>query len=940
MKSRIFFVTLVPAIALLLLTSLHNVMAAAGRQTVSTASLAGASPSDLIQAPVSTAAITITKSPLTQTVAQGATAEFTITITNTGDLTLTLAVVDPQGDVNCQTPPDNPLPAGTATSYLCTHSNVSESFTNVITVTGTHVPMTGVPVSVTAMAMADVHVVNPALTVVKLPFSQTVNYGGTAVFTVGITNSGDIPLALTAIDPVGFNDCDDIDSTILPAGHSIDYNCASTSVTADFTNILTITGRYTPTVGSPIAVSETAMATVFVLGPSLTVSKSPSSQTVQNGGTATFTISMTNGSEVALDLTVHDPLADPNCETLAPASLAAGSSVSYTCTSSNVTTSFTNTIVVTGTHVPTTGIPVQVTATDSAAVMVAEPEVIVSKLPATQTILQGSTANFTIFILNNGNVDLNLTVQDPLADENCESAAPVWLAAGASESYACTRSNVTADFTNVITVTGLYTLTSGIPLTTQDSASAFVNVVTPSLVITKSPEVQTIPFSGTAVFTISVSNSGDTALADVTISDPLAPACSFFISSVGPGTLFHYVCTHENVMADFTNVITVTGRDIFNNTVLNSDSALIDVAPSISVNKQTQPTQIAEPGATVHFTVTVNNDSHETVTVTQLLHNRFGDLRDPENDGVTNNSCLNATTIAATASLTCSFQAVFIGQPGVYTSRITAYVQDDEGNQVSSQATTNITVINLPPAMSVTATAVPNAVVAPGGQVLFTIRINNTSAADAIIIDSLTDTIEGNLNGRGTCETPQTILLNSFYQCSYMATVSGSGGTSSTRTLTASGHDDDNIAINQSSSVTVQIIVPPPTIVFLPVVFNATTSDEPNNVCSEAVPITTNRDYLFLPDDTNDWYYFDLASNSTLTVRLTNFLPGRGQIIIYRYHGSCAPSSLEFLANNGNDQETKIITLPQQPAGRYYLWVITDGPFSATQPYTLHVQVP
>ncbi len=38
----------------------------------------------------------------------------------------------------------------------------------------------------------------------------------------------------------------------------------------------------------------------------------------------------------------------------------------------------------------------------------------------------------------------------------------------------------------------------------------------------------------------------------------------------------------------------------------------------------------------------------------------------------------------------------------------------------------------------------------PGGDVTFTVRIDNTSAVDDVTIDSLTDTIYGDLDGQGT----------------------------------------------------------------------------------------------------------------------------------------------------------------------------------------------
>ena len=52
--------------------------------------------------------------------------------------------------------------------------------------------------------------------------------------------------------------------------------------------------------------------------------------------------------------------------------------------------------------------------------------------------------------------------------------------------------------------------------------NAQVNVITPSIAISKLPDQQTILRDSTANFTIHVSNTGDVTLAPVTVSDALA----------------------------------------------------------------------------------------------------------------------------------------------------------------------------------------------------------------------------------------------------------------------------------------------------------------------------------------------------------------------------------------------------------------------------------
>src|SRR5204862_1107019 len=81
---------------------------------------------------------------------------------------------------------------------------------------------------------------------------------------------------------------------------------------------------------------------------------------------------------------------------------APGDSFSYDCELANVTSSFTNTAVATGT--PPVGD--DVSAEDSAAVVVLNPHITILKTPDSQTIVSGATATFTIQVINDGDSTL------------------------------------------------------------------------------------------------------------------------------------------------------------------------------------------------------------------------------------------------------------------------------------------------------------------------------------------------------------------------------------------------------------------------------------------------------------------------------------------------------------------------------------------------------
>ncbi len=108
---------------------------------------------------------------------------------------------------------------------------------------------------------------------------------------------------------------------------------------------------------------------------------------------------------------------------------------------------FTNPATVTGT--PSIGPDID--STDTAAVDVVDPQITLTKDPATQTILTGTDATFSITAINTGDVDLtNVVVTDPLVPA-CGNAIGLLPVAG-SVTYSCDAVALPADFTNTATV--------------------------------------------------------------------------------------------------------------------------------------------------------------------------------------------------------------------------------------------------------------------------------------------------------------------------------------------------------------------------------------------------------------------------------------------------------------------------------------------------------
>jgi uncharacterized repeat protein (TIGR01451 family) len=196
--------------------------------------------------------------------------------------------------------------------------------------------------------------------------------------------------------------------------------------------------------------------------------------------------------------------------------------------------------------------------------LVIKPHISISKSPDAQTILIGQTANFTITVTNDGDSTLtNVVVTDALAPGCARTSANIpglaSMAPGATITYTCTLANVTASFTNIAIATG--TPPVGPPVSAQDTAAvtAVAPATHPAITIVKNPKSQTVTRGGTATFTITVTNTGDVALTNVVVSDPLSPNCNRTIGTLAPGASTSYTCTRANVTTNFTNVAVASG---------------------------------------------------------------------------------------------------------------------------------------------------------------------------------------------------------------------------------------------------------------------------------------------------------------------------------------------------------------------------------------------
>jgi hypothetical protein len=143
------------------------------------------------------------------------------------------------------------------------------------------------------------------------------------------------------------------------------------------------------------------------------------------------------------------------------------------------------------------------------------------------------------------------------------------------------------------------------------------------------------------------------------------------------------------------------------------------------------------------------------------------------------------------------------------TNVVTASGVDDNNNPILATDSAIVTINDVASSITVTKTANPTQVNELGGNVTFTFVVNNPSPVGSVMINNLTGSIYGVLNGKGNCSVPGMIAAGGSYSCSFTAFVGGNPGTHM-NVVMASGVDDDGNDVSATDDAVVTINNVPP----------------------------------------------------------------------------------------------------------------------------------
>ena len=703
--------------------------------------------------------------PATMSVAQGASKTGTITVHPTNGFS---------GSVNLAV--TSTLPNGVTASF----SPNPATSTSVLTLTATSTATTGGPVAVTVTGtsggLTQTASINLTVTATKnytlsaSPNTLNIIQGsnGTSTITVNPISGFTGSVALSVI-------------STLPGGVTASFSPASTKTTSTLTltaSASATTGPATVTVqGTSGTLTQTTNISLTVNPPqSFTLSPSPSSVSVAQGGNTTSTISVTDvgGFTGSVTMTVASTLPTGVTASFSPNPTTGSSTLTLTA-SATATTGGPTTVTIQGTSgalTETTTLSLTVTAA---------PSFTLSPSPSSVSVAQGSNGTSTISVnpFNGftGSVSLSVT-----------STLPTGVTAGFSP-------NPTTTGSSTLTLTASATATIGGPttVTVQGISGGLTKTATVSLTVTPPPNFTLSPSpnsltiaqggSGHSAITVNPTN-GFTGSVTLSVSSTLPSGVTASFSP-NPTTGSSTLTLSATASATTGGPVTVTIQGM-SGALTQTTTLSLTVTPPPNFTLSPSPNTLSiGQGSSGTSTITVSPTNGFTGNVTMSVTSTLP-------TGVTASFSPNPTTTTSTLTLTASPTAT-TGGP------VTVTVQGASG--ALTQTTTVSLTVTAAPAFTLSASPSTLSIV-QGSNGTSTITVNPTNGFTGGVSLAVTSTLPSGV----TASFNPTTTTSPTNTSTLTLTASASATTGGPVTVTVTGTSG---SLTQTTTVSLTVTPAP-----------------------------------------------------------------------------------------------------------------------------------
>jgi gliding motility-associated-like protein/uncharacterized repeat protein (TIGR01451 family) len=531
---------------------------------------------------------------------------------------------------------------------------------------------------------------------------------------------------------------------------------------------------------------DTAAVTVFVSSPKIALVKVGAvGGTGAVGDEITYTFTVTNtGNTILTNIIINDLLTGSVNLAVTPSILtpnATGTATAnYTIQQADVdagkvtnsatvigTTPTNSTVTDTSGTTITNDTPTETTLTPSPSIALVK----VGAVGGNGTV--GDLITYTFTVTNTGNTALtNIIISDPLTGSVNLAVTPSTLAPNATgtatANYTIQQVDVDAGkVTNSATVTGT-TPTNG--TVTDTSGTTITNDTPTETTLTPSPSitlVKTGAVGGTGevgyiiTYTFMVTNTGNTTLTNINISDPLTGSVNLAVTpselvpnAIGTATATYTIQQSDMDAGRVTNSAIVTATTPTNGTVTDTSGTTItndiptettlNPSPSVALIKTGVVAGTRAVGDIITYTFTVTNSGNTTLTNVIV------------NDALTNsvNLAVIPSTLAPNATGTATATYV-IKQLDIDAGKVTnsatvtattptnGTVTDTSGTTITNDIPTETT-LNPSPSIALVKTGAVGGTRAVGDVITYTFTVTNTgntTLTNIIVNDALTNSV-------------------------------------------------------------------------------------------------------------------------------------------------------------------------------------------------------
>ena len=661
----------------------------------------------------------------------------------------------------------------------------------------------------------------------------TASLGDTITYTIKVTNAGNVTVSDVAVEDAltGNTGANAIQIGTLEPGASKSVTTTYTVTEADIAagsvlNTATATGKNpdgVPTDPSDPDYPGAPEGTGTKEDPtdqdkaSLFVEKTSDAEGKASlGDTITYTITVTNNGNVTVsDITVEDALTgNTGANAFQIGTLAPGASkevtTTYTVTEADILAgSIVNTATAKGTDPDGDPVEPENPGTDETDTDDVDNTLRVEKtsnVPTGATAGLGDLITYTITVTNDGNVTVSdITVEDELTGNTGDNALVIGtLAPGESGSVTATYTVTEADIlegsiVNVATASG--TNPEDVPEGTEDPEGEGEDETDTedkdnSIEVTKTSNVTgTAALGDVITYTITVANTGNVTVDDITVEDALTGNTgdnAIVIGTLAPGQRTSVTTTYTVTEADIingsiANIATARGTDPEDDPSEGTDEVDVPTEEkdnTITVTKTSDATGSVALGDTITYTITVANTGNVTVsdiTVEDALVGWTGE---------------NARTIAALApGQTQTFTATYTVTDadiaaGSVLNTATASGTDPEGEDTDGEGEDTTPTDQDEPSLYIEKTSNVTGTASLGDTITYTITVTNNgnvTVSDITVEDVLTGNTGANALAVGTLAAGEARSVTATYVVTEADIIAGS----IINTATASGTDPD-----------------------------------------------------------------------------------------------------------------------------------------------------